>query len=99
MSIQISAGFVHISSLSIQFDLLFCLNTYSNSITNDRPTENLKNSSSSTSTAICVMLRYVLDLVSQGLLNVSIASAVGQRTQVVKTDTMHSYAKVSHVTK
>ena len=28
------------------------------------------------------MLRYVLDLVSQGLLDVSIASAVGQRIQV-----------------
>ena len=30
------------------------------------------------------MLRCVLDLVSQGLLDVSIASAVGQGTQVVK---------------
>ena len=29
------------------------------------------------------MLRYVLDLVSQGLLDVSIACAVGQQTQVV----------------
>ena len=45
------------------------------------------------------MLRYVLDLVSQGILDVSIASTVGQWTQVVKTDTMHTYVKASHITK
>jgi len=45
------------------------------------------------------MLRYVLDLVSKGILDVSIASTVGQWTQVVKTDTMHTYVKASHITK